>query len=392
MVVGVLDFNESLKRGLVTKAKNPRIAVFTVRRDLRRVWRCPGYELEDLIQSELGPAEFVEPDPSAAQRLEHRVSRWLSTRAQGVGPELKEDYDLFFAAPAVASDLQLLSTVRGWRRRSTVAVCFLQELWVSHLHRKLPAIQKILNQFDYVFCELHHTAEALNPLLSVPVECLPLGVDAELFYPWKSATKARVIDACAIGKMDPVTHAALCEWSEQTGRYYHYTSTSKDEFARSSAEHRQNLAQVLQRSNVFFTYMAKRESTHQRGAQEEIGPRYFEGAAAGALQIGDVLQNHPVYRDYISWDGAVIEAPYSFADMPALIEEIGRDSSWVAEQRRANVTACLLGHDHLYRWDRVMAVAGLPETSGMKARRSRLNALAASIGGGNSVALSDRVS
>lgn len=364
-----------------------RIGLFSTRDIERHLYRCPGYEFEDLIAENFGATSFVAPAPQVVRHPAIRAKRWLlrrSTRLGGVdfgapGMTLDAEFDLFFAAPALPADLMMLSTVRNWRRQSKKAVCFLQELWLSEMKSQLPRVIGVLNQFDHVFCGLYHTAEALKSVLSVPVEYMPLGVDAEMFYPWHRSDKSRVIDVCAIGNMDPDTHQALWDWAEESGRFYHHTAVAAANFSGSHKLHRRNLAQTLQRSKVFFTYLAKRVVTGQRAAQEEFGPRYFEGAAAGALQVGDTVTSNPAYRDYVNWDGAVIEVPYSSKDMPALLEEIEKDASWVAAQRKANVIACLLGHDHLYRWDRVMAAAGLAETPGMAARRVRLNGLAAAL-------------
>ena len=359
----------------------PRTGIFTMRETAYQVSRSPGYEFEDLIVDELEPgAVFITPPQVAARQLGLRAKRWLKRRNVSTGDfnfgartmSMGQDLDLFFTAPALPADLLALSTLHDWRKRSRVAVCYLQELWISEFDKQLPGVADILRQFDHVFVGLYHTAEALSKRLGIKVEYMPLGIDAEMWNPYRGIEKPRDIDVCAIGNMDPDTHDALWQWAEGTGRYYNFTTTGSATLSVSHRIHRQNLAQTLQRSKFFFTYMAKRAVTQQRKSQEEFGPRYFEGAGAGVIQLGDAVKTNSAYLEHMNWDGAVIEAPYASADMPALLEDLEKDANWLEEVRRRNVTNCLLRHDHLNRWDMVLKVAGLDETPGAAARRARL--------------------
>lgn len=373
---------------LASTEGNPRTGVFTLRNADYDVSRGPGYEFEDKIVFELEPnAIFVEPVQGAARHPGLRAKRWLERKGFATGDlnfgahtkSLEQDLDLFFAAPAVPRDLLTLGTIRDWRKRSGVAICYLQELWISEFDTQLPGVESILQQFDHIFVGLYHTAEALSRRLGRKVEYLPLGIDAEMWNPFNGTPKARTIDVCAIGNMDPVSHRSLWDWSQRTGRYYNFTSIASAKFSMSHTAHRQNLAQTLQRSKFFFTYMAKRAVTMQRGTQQEFGPRYFEGAAAGAIQLGDAVKTNAAYLSNMDWDGAVIEAPFADADLPALIEEIEKDAGWIEQVRRQNVAQCLTRHDHLNRWDAVLAAAGLKETPAAAERRTRLHMQAAAL-------------
>ena len=208
---------------------------------------------------------------------------------------------------------------------------------------------------------------------------MPLGIDAEMWNPYTGTPKPRDIDVCAIGNMDPETHASLWEWSETTGRYYSFTTTGAANLAVPHRIHRQNLAQTLQRSKFFFTFMAKRVVTSQRSTQEEFGPRYYEGAGAGAIQVGDAVKTNPAYLEHMDWEGAVIDVPYTSADMPALLEDIEKNADWLEEVRRRNVANCLTRHDHLNRWDMVLQATGFDETPTAAARRARLKEQAAQL-------------
>lgn len=371
---------------LATANDKIRTGVFTRRASHYEVSRCPGYEFEDLIVDELEPgAVFIHPLDDAACQLGLRANRWLKRHNVPVGDynfgartkSIGQDLDLFFAAPAVPSDLLELSTLHDWRKRSRVAVCYLQELWISEFDKQLPGVADILRQFDHVYVGLYHTAEALSKRLGIQVEYMPLGIDAEMWNPYLGRPKPRHIDVCAIGNVDKNTHDALWNWASETGRYYNFTTTGSATLSVPHRVHRQNLAQTMQRSKYFFTYMAKRDVTLQRGSQREFGPRYFEGAGAGAIQLGDKVETNPAYLEHLDWEGAVIEAPYETTDMPALIAELERNATWLENLRRRNVSNCLLRHDHLNRWDMVLKSAGLDETPSAAARRTRLQEQAA---------------
>ncbi|MDA8586939.1 hypothetical protein N9L47_11870, partial [Rhodobacteraceae bacterium] len=194
-----------------------RTGVFTMRNSASQVSRSPGYEFEDLIVNELEPgAVFIQPPEVAACQLGLRAKRWLKHRNIPTGDfnfgaqtrSMGHDLDLFFTAPAFPADLLALTTLHDWRKRSRVAVCYLQELWIYEFDKQLPGVADILRQFDHVFVGLYHTAEALSKRLGIKVEYMPLGIDAEMWNPYRGVPKPRDIDVCAIGNMDPVTHDA----------------------------------------------------------------------------------------------------------------------------------------------------------------------------------------
>lgn len=374
---------------LADTTHKPRTGIFTLRNSVQHVFRCPGYEFEDVIAKELEPDSLlIEGPPSTHLPFGLRARNWLQRKGVPAGDftfgaetqSIGQDLDLFFVSPALPGDLVQLNTLSDWRQRSTKAVCYLQELWLAEIDDVVDLFGPILNKFDHVICGFYYSAKALQRKLDVPVSYMPYGVDAELFNPYKLDAK-RVIDACAIGNMDTITHDALCDWSGETGRYYHYTTTKVASYSVSHTQHRRNLAQTLQRSKYFFTYLAKKVVTEQRHEQQEFGPRYFEGAAAGAIQLGDSVKSNPAYLANLEWDGAVIDAPYSSSEIPAMIEALEADPERVEDIRKKNVANCLLRHDHLYRWGEVLKVAGLGETPSMAKRQSRLHQLVGELQG-----------
>lgn len=362
---------------------SPRIGVFSLRAQRQEVFRCSGYEYEDLIASEFDRGLLVEPVPAAQSHRGARLQKFLlkhnlpgqTARFGAAETSMGQDVDLFFAYPAFVHELQELATIRDWRSRSKYAVCHLQEAWSSEAETRIAGTLPILAQFDHIYCAMYHTVETLRGLLDVPVTYLPWGLDAETMCPWP-ADRARLIDVAAIGKVDNGTHDVLADWAAKTGRYYNYTSTGLANYAVSFKHHRANFTQTLQRAQYFFVYLAKREMTAQRKEQREFGLRYFEGAAAGAIQLGDLVSDNPGYAANLDWEGAVIEAPYGATDVPEIIARLEQDRDGLEAIRRSGVINCLRRHDHVYRWAEMLKGAGLAETPAMADRRARLEALA----------------
>ena len=370
-------------------SESRRVGVFSIRNLARQVSRTACYEFEDLITSELEPgASLIEPVEAPSHNILARARNWShrkgikKTILDRQTPQLPVDHnlDLLFFAPAVPYDLLALENFGDWRDRTSFAVCLIQEFWLSELDQQLTDLQYILDKFDLVICCFYHTAEELSHRLSAEVAYAPHCVDADLFNPYNlKHTPRRVIDACAVGDMDPLTHRSLWDWAAETGRYYNFTTLGGAKLSVHHGVHRQNLAQTLQRSRYFFTYMAKRTATKQRTSQEEFGSRFFEGAAAGAIQLGDIVTSNPGFMANLDWDGAVIESEYRSKDVPALISKLEGSPGWVESVRRRNVANCLLRHDHLYRWDIVLKAARFEESSSAAARRARLRAQADAI-------------
>ncbi|MEO0587186.1 MAG: glycosyltransferase family 1 protein, partial [Planctomycetota bacterium] len=78
-------------------------------------------------------------------------------------------------------------------------------------------------------------------------------------------------------------------------------------------QHRTLLAQTIQRCKFFI---ANRGFVNDLGAtQQEIGARFYEGAAGGAVLIGDVPDT-ALFRETFDWPDAAISIPFDDPDLP----------------------------------------------------------------------------
>lgn len=109
-----------------------------------------------------------------------------------------------------------------------------------------------------------------------------------------------------------------------------------------------------------------------------MGLRYFEGAAAGTVLIGDAPHNESFTQNF-GWKDSVIPLEFNSGDIADVIAELEEDPERVERIRRANVANSLRRHDHVHRWAEILSIAGLVETPNMQTRRRRLEELALSV-------------
>lgn len=362
----------------------PRVAVFSLRNLEKHVSRSYGFEFEDLICKQLDSAKLIAPAASDSFRFSRRIKNRI-TRRTGMNRvtaisdfgrsrfRLSTDFDLFFFSAAQSRDLVELSLVPDWRDRSNLAICWLQEVWGNDIHDQNHTLD-LLNEFDHVVCSFHQSLEPLRERLSVPVTYLPWGVDAELFCPIPDAPR-RVIDVASIGVVPKETEKQLVRYADRTGRFFLYQTVFGPSEMQSHYEHRQNYAGILKRSKYFLCYAAKFANVAARGRQVEFGPRYAEGIAAGAVLLGDQIDNS-AYRDWFDWSDAVIPLSANETRVGEIVEQLESEPDRIASARRANLLAALTRLDNLYRWKDVLEIAGMSETSGMQLRHRRLLDLA----------------
>lgn len=363
---------------------NSRIAIMSLRNMENHISRACGYEFEDIIAASLDDADIFAPYHTrySAKLLRAKMAasrRTNITMPLGIGSQrqkLQHDYDLFFISIAQPRDLCLLSEVPNWREKSKYAVCWLQELWTADI-LKLGKILDVLNQFDHVICPFYHSTDPLRDRLKVPVTYLPWSVDAELFCPAPDKPN-RAIDFLNIGSVGEATHQALIDHSDKHGLYYNYTTVVGRHKFESYAAHRKNYSGMLKRSKYFLSFLAKVAKNDQRDIQEEFGLRYFEGAAAGTILLGNNVSN-PAFQEHLGWQDAVVETDYDSDTIVDVITELEKTPERVQKIRELNVIQSLSKHDHLHRWRSVLKMAGMEHTEKMRAREKVLTNLIADV-------------
>jgi hypothetical protein len=351
---------------------------------------CAPYEFEDVV-AEVTGADRVEVENAAAIDRVRRVYKLarFGTRSRRLAravtpslpvPRLTREYDLFLPVFNHPYELFALAAVPDWRRRCRKAACFISELWAHQLPGYL---LELLAEFDHVFLGIRHPVEEVARLVGRPCTYLPLAVDALRFAPLPNPP-ARAIDVCNIGRRSAVTHAALLRLARERRIFYYYdTVRASGERGKqmtfhvgNAAEHRLLLANVLRRSKYYVANRARVNEPEMTEGKEEISGRFYEGAAAGAVLIGEPPRSEEFRRQF-DWQDAVIRLPFDSPEVGAFLQALDAEPARLAGIRAENVRQAALRHDWVYRLRTVLDTLGLKPGEAMLAREEKLRALAA---------------
>ena len=135
------------------------------------------------------------------------------------------------------------------------------------------------------------------------------------------------------------------------------------------------LANVAKRSRYFIVNPGKIDQPDVRGNQIETSNRYYEGAASGAIMVGERPKNEEFERLF-DWPEAVIQLPYDSCDIDTVIKDLDGDPERQDRIRRTSVAQTLMRHDWVYRWEAVLKTVGLEPMQGVLKRKERLRKLA----------------
>lgn len=358
-----------------------RVLLVSMRNMARHVSRCGGYEFEDTIAA----SDHVDVvAPIAIRRWDqHRLTRYVSQllgvdeRLANVEATADAGYDLFFAMCLDPRDLRYMPRLTPLRARCRQSVCVVGELWLSQLREFGPYLDQ-LKDFDLLFTNIQSAAEAIQAWTGRPCHYLPLGVDAVRFCPFPG-NAPRSIDVYSIGRRIEDEHRVLEACADRGELFYIYDTVSNFDVI-DPREHRVLVANHVKRSRYFITYPAKFTEHAETGGRQEMGLRFFEGAAAGAVMIGRPPHS-AAYDACFDWPDAVVPTSSDSRQIAALIAELDAQPERMQQVRRTNVVQSLRRHDWVYRWRDVLDRAGLPATSRMVEREARLASLARAVEG-----------
>ncbi len=357
----------------------PRILLVSQRAAHSQASRALRYEFEDLVRTfdaadlvASARSEVPTPLERRAAALLERVAPAALELLEGDRPPVGRTYDLVFVAVEALSDLELLRPLQWLLGRAGTSICLVDEVWRKGLEQRTGEL-RLLQQFDRVLVGTYGAVAAIGDLTGRPSCYLAPSVDALALCPYPDELP-RAIDVYSMGRRSPETHAALLELAERRRWFYHYDTLS-GLCAPDHRKHRRHLADLLKRTRRFLAYPGKMDAPEETGGQQEIGYRFFEGAAAGAVLVGEAPAN-PWFEKLFALRDAVVRLPYGTSDPKALAAAFDPDAGYEQAIGRASVVESLCRHDHVYRWAEVLRGVGLPETPGMELRRRRLRALA----------------
>ena len=351
---------------------------------------CLAYEFEDIFAAVTGAQRIDATDLPALEfsRRAYKFARLAfgSPRlARRLAPYprskvvLERDFELFFPVFSHTFELYSLASIPNWRQRCRKAACFITEVGSDLLPEYL---LELLSAFDHIFLGSHHSVQDMARITGRPCTYLPLAVDVPRFTP-ASLDQPRPIDFCNIGRRSPVTHQALLEEAERQQSFYYYDTVAasgadlKQRTFRvdSPHEHRGMLATILKHSCY---YIANRSYVNQpefTAGRDEISARFYEGAAAGTVMIGEAPRTEEFKRQF-DWPDALIHVPFDSPDIGRILAELNGDPERLRTVRRNNAREAALRHDWLHRIRVVFNVLGLLPTEEMRARGQRLDQIA----------------
>jgi hypothetical protein len=362
---------------MATGQPKPRVLICSQRNLARNLpFRCAHFEFEDVI-SQIDSADLIAPRADTASRR-HVLAKTLAYHTPfafnpGIQqPPINASYDLFLAICGDPTDLLRVTAVPNWRANCKTAVCLIDELWVTQI-APYKNFLRMLEQFDLVVLYYSQSVEPLRKLIGTKCIFLPPGVDAIRFCPYPDPPE-RVIDVYSIGRRSEITHHALLKMAAN-GSFFYLHDTISPAQVSDATEHRRLFANIAKRSRYFIVNPGLIDRKDIRGDQIEIGNRYFEGSAAGAIMLGERPDNAE-FDKLFDWPDPLIHVPYDSADIEQTIRTLDRDPEKQDKIRRESVMHTLLRHDWVYRWEAILQATGLQPMPNLSQRKETLRNLA----------------
>jgi hypothetical protein len=370
-----------------------RILLVSMREITNLVALCNLYEFEDMI-SEMNTVDMLKlltPDDGVMRKI-YKLTKYLTNSkplAEFLVPAINpyffsQEYELFFPTFNFPFELFALHSFKNWRQKCNKAVCYIAEFWESYLQPSHLYFLEFLKDFDHIFVGTKNSTEAIAKFTGRPCTYLPPGVDTLKFSPYPLLPH-RSIDVCNLGRRSSVTHQALLEFAQQQQIFYYYdtikasgmkNASKQQTFAVNNAkEHRSLLANLIKRSRYFFANRARVNETELIKTSQEFGSRFFEGAAAGTIMIGEPPMTEEFYK-YFDWTDAVIKIPFDAPEIGEIIADLDAQPERLARIRKDNVVNSLLRHDWVYRLQTIFEAVDVQLSETMLSRKAELRNLA----------------
>ena len=366
--------------------KSLNVLVVSVRGFRFQAANCCIYEFEDLL-TDIESAQLYAPVSDRGFDVARKIYRTakysgFSDRfAAKISPfpqklSLDREYDLLFAVLDNPWQFHLLELIPGWRDKCRHTACFITEMWKPDL-KIWRLFKEPWSNFDHIFLGVTQCVDDLSKLIEPPVTYIPPAVDTLRFSSYPDPPQ-RSIDVSYVGRRSPVIHDALIKRAAKDNFFYYYDTIKGKLQIGNPREHRLLLAGLFQRSRYNITNYAKFNSTEETGGTQEIGYRFFEGAAAGTVMIGMPPAGEAFPR-YFDWEDAIIKVDLSGTDVVETIAELDAQPERLARISRMNVANSLLKHDWVYRWRDMLAKFDLEPSPKAIAREKHLYKLAQSL-------------
>jgi hypothetical protein len=271
-------------------------------------------------------------------------------------------------------DVWYANAILKWQNHCRTSICWIDELWASSLPLYkywLPSLRR----FDHVVVGMNGTVGPLSDALGQACHYVPGAVDALRFSPFP-APPDRSIDVYSVGRRWNGLHAALLRRAGASGSFYVYDTLQTGESPTPDhRQHRDLYANTAKRSRFFVVAPGKVDVPEETHGQVEVGFRYYEGSAAGAIMIGQAPDCEP-FRAMFDWPDAVVRVNPDGSNVDAVLGSLMAQPERMQEISQRNAEGALLRHDWIHRWKRIFEIAGVRPPQGMQARETQLKELA----------------
>ena len=345
---------------------------------------CSNYEFEDVI-GEIDQVERLHLEPGYA----HEMRKWFARRviwkpglqhlSQYVNPGLrpivlKKEYDLFIFICMNPSDLVYLSAVKGWKEQCRRKVCYMVEFYAGW-QKEYAFHLSLLEHFDHIALSFSGSTEAVATAAGIPCQHVPLATDVLRFSPFPNPPN-RCIDVYSMGRRNATVHDALLEISARHRIFYVYDTVPG--LLIQPTDHRQHrnlIANCAKRSKFFVTYPAKVDVVSETRGQSEVGARFYEGAAAGAMLLGQAPTVSAFAKEF-NWPDAVIDVASEEEGVRAVLDQFADNPTAAEVIRRRNAAEAARRFDWSHRWRDILRIAGMEPTLRLAEREELLSDLA----------------
>jgi glycosyl transferase family 1 len=370
--------------------QDARVCVPTWRAFNRGAFQCGLYEAQDVI-AHVGDVELISVRAKPGTKWKenwlknvghHDPTGMLRSINPGLEPvRLVKDYELLVVVCQNLRDLLYLNAIENWKDRVRTSVCWLDEMW-AYLVPGYKHWLGALEQFDHIFVSYRGTALPLSEALGRPCHWMPAGVDTLRFCPYPNAPE-RVIDVYSIGRRHEGIHNSLLGLAKEKEIFYLHDTLWHTSSAEpiDDQQHRDMYANVAKRSRFFLVAPGKivPDIAGFQVVQSELGFRYYEGAAAGAMLLGQAPTDES-FSIQFDWKDAVLEINPDGSDVVKTVRDLMAQPERIHAASQRNAEQSLLRHDWIYRWKTLYEHVGLSMSAGMGARIDRLKTLASTIG------------
>ncbi|ARV62541.1 hypothetical protein BZZ01_31420 [Nostocales cyanobacterium HT-58-2] len=358
----------------------PRVLMVSMRNLKLHVSRSAPYEFEDVICG-CDTVDLISPNFNdhlfkITNKIANQAAKIIKNgefikSLINYHCEVNKEYDVFFFFCQSIQDILVLNSIKGWRDKCRYAICWLDELWAKDIDSWKVQL-RLLKNFDHIFMNFTSSVHQVADIVQCPCYSIAYGVNTINFCP-HPRDLYRCIDILSVGRRSVVTHQALLKHTEQENFFYIY-DTIKDLYMLDYRYHRSLYTNFVKRSRYMIVNKAKFDLSGQSNSQEEVGPRFFEGAAGGTIMLG-VSPKCEAFNDNFDWSDAVIDIPFDCPDISNMISDLDAQPERLAKIRQDNIINSLLRHDWVYRWEKILATVGLDITPQMLERKAYLRKL-----------------